>query len=474
MIKFGNIYTKFNKNLHYIYLLYAIPMACVVMLLTPPLQNPDEPNHFSRAEQISRLEFVPVFVPGKVQHDKIPGIPQIFYPDNGGFDVDKGIVNVYNVFWPMNFHPQVNVTRAKLDSVKYIKWGEGKAYVNFANTAIYPPVPYVMPAIGIALGRWLNLTVINTLYFSRALNAMLSVFLCFLAIGLAKRSKPLLFTVLLIPMTVALFTAVTPDAVLISCSFLLVGIIDKVEFDKGKTYTNNQLLAIIILMSTIAIAKPPYIIFAFAFLFLNLTTKQKLVIITIPLLPVLLWLFVDHANFSIKFAPAELRINSKMQIANIIHHPFQFISLFFKIDINAISNILHMFVGVLGWLDVPFTGLYYWIAYITIIAGFVIKFKIDKQNNILLQAGLLLTAFFTLLAVLTAQYATWTALGANALGGMQGRYLLPIFPFVALAFSGSFGEIKITPFKEALFLLILIFPLYTGINLAVTLINRYY
>lgn len=474
MFDLGNWYTKFSQHLHYIYLLYVIPMVCVAMLVTPPFQNPDEPNHFARAEQVSRLELVPVFIPGKVQNDTIPGIPQIFYPSNGGFNVDEGIVNASNIFWPMSFHPEVKVTNAKLDSVKNIKWGEGKAYRNFANTAIYPPVPYVMPAMGIALGKWLSLTVVNTLYISRAFNAILSVALCFLAIGLAKRSKLLLFTVLLIPMTVALFAAVTPDAVIISCSFLLVAIIDNVEFDKGKTYTNGQLLAIIILMSTIGMAKPPYIIFAFAFLFLNLTTKQKLTIITIPLLSVLSWLFIDHANFLIKFAPADLRINAKMQIANIIHHPFQFIGLFFKIDIDAISNVLQMFVGKLGWLDVHFTYLYYCIAYITIIAGFVIKFKVDKQNNILLQVGLLLTAFFTLLVVLTAQYATWTAFGATALGGMQGRYLLPIFPFVALAFSGSFGEIKITPFKKALFVLILIFPLYTGINLLVTLINRYY
>jgi uncharacterized membrane protein len=449
-------------------------MICITAAIVPPFQNPDEPNHFARAEQVSRLEFVPVFVPGKIKNDTIPGIPQIFYPSNGGFDVDRGIVNASSVFLPMNFHPEVKVTQAKLDSVRYIKWGEGKVYLNFANTAIYPPVPYVMPAIAIALGKWLNLTVVNTLYTARIFNATLSVVLCFLALVLAKRSKPILFTVLLIPMLIALFAAVTADAVLISCSFLLIAIIDNVEYDKGKTYSNGLLLAIIILMSTIAIAKPPYIVFAFAFLFLNITTKQKLVIIAVPLLSVLSWMFIEHANYSIKFALAEQRVNSQMQIANIIHHPLQFISLFFKIDVNAVSGNLEMFVGKLGWLDVSFNKFYYLMAYLTIIAGFVLKFKLNKENNLLLQGGLLLTVLFALAAVLTAQYVTWTSLGADALGGMQGRYLLPVFPFLALAIGGYSGEIKMTNFKKALFLLILLFPLYTAINLTVTLLNRYY
>lgn len=474
MIKTGELYIKFNKHLPYIYLLYAIPMVCIALALTPPFQNPDEPNHFARAEQVSRLEYVPVFVPAKTPNDTIVGIPKMFYPNNGGFDADKGIFDVYNVYSYMCFNPQVKITQAKCDSTKNIKWGKGKSYINFGNTAIYPPISYLMPATGVMLGKWLHLSVTTTLYLSRSLNAFLAVVLCFLALKLAKRSNLLLITVLLFPMTIALFASINPDAMLISCSFLLIAIIDNVEFDEAKTYNNKQILALIVLMCIIAVAKPPYIILAFVFFFLKLSKKIKFVSITVPLLAVLSWLVINHANFLIRSAPAEMRVNSKMQMVNIIHHPFQYIALFFKVDIKSVINISHMFVGVLGWLDAPFPGIYYCIAYAILITGFAIQFKPGKQNGSLLKIGLLSAAFFTLISILTAQYVTWTPLGAHELGAMQGRYLLPIFPFVALALSGSFNEIKLSPFKNILFGLILVFPVYTCANIIVVLINRYY
>src|ERR1700761_9460451 len=118
MVGFGDFYTKFGKYLHYVYLLYAIPMICIAALITPPFQNPDEPNHFARAEEVSRLEFVPVFKYDATRTDTIAGKPKVFYPDNGGFDTDKGVFDANNVYFFMPFNSKVKVTQAKLDSAK--------------------------------------------------------------------------------------------------------------------------------------------------------------------------------------------------------------------------------------------------------------------------------------------------------------------------------------------------------------------
>ena len=473
MIKPGSLDTILNKYLHYIYLLYAAVIICTTVIITPPFQNPDEPYHFARAEQVSRLELIPTFVFAK-HNDSIAGIPKLFYPDKDGFKADKGIFSAYNYFHHISFNPSVKTNTAKQDSAKKINWGNGMAYVNFGNTAINPPVTYLMPAIGIAIGKLFYQPVITTLYISRYLNAVLCLALCFTALLLAKRSKLLMFIVLLFPMTIALFSAVSPDAVLISCAFLLVAVIDNVEFGETKLYNKQHIYGLVIFMCIIGLAKPPYIILAIVFLFLTLNNRTKLIMITIPVLVVISWLMINHANYSIKFAPAEYKVNAKMQIANIIHHPFKFAGMFFNIDMNAIYSIARMFVGVLGWLDVQFSNLYYEIAYGLLIAGIIISSKFDKKANLLLKTSFFVAAIFTTLAVITAQYVTWTAVGANELSGMQGRYLLPIFPFVALGLSGQPIGAKFIKLKNTVLILVLLFPVYTFINLIYTLTARYY
>ena len=477
MFKFEAIYLKLHKHLHYIYLLYAIPMVYLAATITPPFQNPDEPNHFLRGEQISRFDIVPVFIRDKgnvsTRSDSVFTDPRIIYPDKGGFATDKGILDAEQAFSSIQFHPQAKISARLTDSTKNIKWGTGIGYKNFGNTVIYPPVVYAMPAIGIAAGKLLHLSVTKTLYLSRILNGIFSITLCFFALLLAKRSNILMFIVLLFPMTIALFASVSQDAIVISCAFLLVAIIDNAEFG-NKTYSKRQVYAMITLMSIIGIAKPPYVLLTFIFLFLKLNRKTKAIGVIVPILSVLIWLVINHANFAIKFAPPELRINAQLQVLHIIHHPFKFMGLFFQFDKGGLINCFDSFVGILGWLDLAFSTNYYHIAYITLFAGFIIGLSSSWKDNIQLKTGLLICAFITLIAVLTAQYVTWTALEATSLSGMQGRYLLPIFPFLALAISNVVKYEKFARLREVLFMAILLFPIFTEVTIIEGLINRYY
>jgi uncharacterized membrane protein len=476
MPKLYKLYSKITKWLHFIYLMYAIPMVFIAATITPSFQNPDEPNHFMRAEQISRFELLPNFVHEKYDaaKDSISSNPLILYPDKGGFKTDKGVVEAYSVFTSMQFNTHVKVNKLKTDSAKKIKWGSGLQLYGFGNTAIYIPVVYIMPALGIGIGKVLNLSVILTLYLSRLLNGLLAIGICFFALKLAKRSNILMFTVLLFPMTVALFASVSQDAILISCSFLLIAIIDNAEFNLIPKYRNAELVAIIILMSIIGMAKPPYALFAFTFLFLSLTKKQKAAIIGIPFLAILTWLYLDHNNLAIIFAPPALHINAKLQIVHILHHPLHFLSLYFKFNLPATLNIYKMFVGVLGWLDVPFSTFYYIAASAILCLGFILNLGFKSNDHTRVRIALLISVLFTTMAVMATQYITWTALDANTFSGMQGRYLLPIFPLLALSLSGNANINNMSKPKMIVSWLPLLFPIVTAISIVEALVSRYY
>jgi len=475
MFTFNTFYNSLRLRLHYLYLLYAVPLVVIIAIITPAFQSPDEPNHFARAEQVSRLELVPTFVYDKAHPitaaDSISKDPAIVYPDRGGFMVDKGIYQLDHIYSPLARNGNIKVAALKTDSAKNLQWHAGTIYFNFGNTAIYPPVVYLMQALGIGVGKLLHLSILNTLYLSRILNGLLCVTLCFFALMLARQSNILLFIVLLFPMTVSLFASVSQDAVLISCCFLLVGFID--DFAFGDSHRPKwKLYTMVILVAIIGIAKPPYIIFAFLFLFLNLSPKQKAAGIIVPFAVLVLWLIINHGSFMIKFAPAEMRLNSKLQVLYILHHPFRFMGMFFNFDKTALQNVARMFVGVLAWLDVQLPDIYYRNAYICLVLGIMVSLGFKGSTR--LRIALLVCGILTIVAVISAQYVTWTALESPTLGGMQGRYLIPIFPFLALALSGYPVNSNFTGLKAIVLPVVLLSPVYSATIMIQVICSRYY
>lgn len=474
---FESLYTSLIKNLHFIYLLFAVPLVYFSITEIPPFQNPDEPSHFARAEQVSRFVIVPKFI-----FDKTPvtGIdtallsPDLILPSRGGFAVDKGVYELSSIYKSMFHHYGEKTNKAKPDSAKNIKWKTGISYTNFANTAIYPPFVYTMPALGINIGKLANLSILKTFYISRALNGLMALTLSFITLIFAKRSKLLLFTVLLFPMTISMFSSISQDAVLISCAFLFIGIIDNVESSAVNNYTKWHIWLLVILITIIGVGKAPYILFSFIFLFLKVDKKTKVIGIVIPFVLLLLWLFASSANLSLKYTDAELDFNSKLQVAHVLSHPIKFIGLFFNFDGPAIENFFKMFVGVLGWLDLTFPIDYYHAAYVIAFLAFISIFKFNIHDSIKLRIALFCVAAATILAVLTAQYITWTPLDATYLGGMQGRYIIPVFPFLALAASLSIKEDTISKMRQYILIPILLFPILTALVLADGIINRYY
>ncbi len=465
------IYSWIKKKLHLLYLFYAVPLFYLVIVITPPFQNPDEPNHLSRAEQISRGEFVSKFIPA----EDPPKVKGPFDPHQGGFSVDQGIGQANQFFSNLQFHPNIQTSKAAIDSAKLVPWKTGIEYKNFGNTAIYPPFVYLMPSLSIVVGKWMSWSVVKTLYLARFINAALVLLLATIALKLARSTKILLFTLLLLPMHVATFCAVTQDSILIICSFLLVAFIDYCE-TKKLTYQWKHIAVITVLVAVIAVCKPPYILFAFIILFLTAPFSKRLIGTAVPFVLLATWLLINGSNFKIQFAPAEMHVNSRMQVAYVLHHPFKFIELFFNWDYSGIAYFFRMCVGILGWVDTEFSKAYYLITYTVLIFMLAMFYSKGGKMKINLRAAALLIFIITSIAILTAQYATWVPYQSASFGGLQGRYFLPIFPFLmlAIAFNKSGIENNSSQKKHFFVLLLTIYPMFTLVNMISLLFHRYY
>jgi uncharacterized membrane protein len=146
--------------------------------------------------------------------------------------------------------------------------------------------------------------------------------------------------------------------------------------------------------------------------------------------------------------------------------------MFFNFDKIALQNTADMFVGILAWLDVPLPDIYYRNAYICLVLGIIIS--LGFKGSARLRIALLVCSIITIVAVISAQYITWTALESPTLGGMQGRYLIPIFPLIALALCGYSLNNRFAGLKAVVLCIVSLFPAYSAIIMIQVISSRYY
>lgn len=458
-----------------LYLLYALPAIALAALVTPPFQIPDEPNHFRRAEQVSTGRWITSFHRA-ADSNQLPASPdkRILMPDIGGFPVNKGIDLAASYYGNLPFQPDTKVRRAQTDSAKQIHWGQPDVDREFANTAIYPPTGYFASALGIVLGKVIHASVIGTLYLARCLNGLACALLCFFALRLSRSTRLLLFTVLLFPMTIALFASTSQDGIIISLACLFFGIISQVESDAEKYYSRKQLIALVVILAAIGAAKPPYFLFAGVFFFLRLDKKTKAICLASAFLPIALWILLNRANYAVVWIPPEKHVNSGLQLKYVLTHPFDYIRLFFRFNLIKVREVVYEFFGVLGWQDLTFPSYFYRAASLALLFAALISISYSLKKHIRLRSVLFVLTVLTVAAVITGQYITWMPLEAPYLGGSQGRYFIPIFPVLALALAGFRKDNPLKTWQIPLFCYILILPLIDTIVMVDQLIIRYY
>ena len=95
------------------------------------------------------------------------------------------------------------------------------------------------------------------------------------------------------------------------------------------------------------------------------------------------------------------------------------------------------YIGILGWLNVIFSGYYYLFALLVLL--FFALF--GDQKNISIgwwQKSLLIMALTAiLLAFSFTMYCSWTEPGAPRITNLQGRYFIPVAPLAWLVFQNK-------------------------------------
>ena len=315
----------------------------------------------------------------------------------------------------------------------------------------YNPVilSYVPSAIGVVLGRGLNLSYSGVFNMGRTFNLLLYVTLIALAIKKIKYGKVLIAAIGLIPTTIFMAANYSYDPWVTGFTILgLAYFFSELQTDT-QMETKNLLISII-MIAIGCIPKAIYFPILFPLLFIPRkkfkSERQRkgiyLAIIVAGVFLVSTFMLPMLVNGP---GTGDLRggseVNSVEQIKFMLQNPFTYIKIMLEFDMDYIA--LENAAPMLQQLGYVGEGDFYSVVSIVLTALAFADRDENEKNHIWIRiAGLIGCAAIIVLAT-TALYIGFTAVASNTVAGVQARYMIPtIFPALYLIGVGG-GKHKI-------------------------------
>jgi uncharacterized membrane protein len=371
----------------------ALFVGLVFIALNPPLQVPDEAEHFERAYAISQ---------GVLWRDE----------QAGGTTVDKDIA-------ALSRGPFLGLT---VDRARRATWAEIAQALRApqdrerVHVDMYPyasPVPYLPAAVAIAVTRACGASAALSLYAARLVHLLLYLGLCFAAARLMPYARSLLVLVMLAPAPLYLAGGMMPDAVLCSSVFFFSAC---ALAERGTVTPALAALAF-------ALTKPPY------FLLTLLARRRVAWLVLLPCAAAIAFNLLVLASVSTSVAAVRpgLDISLGRQLGFMLTHPF---SAAWTLLLSFRPVWLHHAIGAFGWMDsaippllsVSFAG--------ACVGAGVLGESAAPPRRTVIAAAVLLAAVSVAISALL--YLSYTAVGAPRVEGLQGRYFVPLAPLVCV------------------------------------------
>ncbi len=429
-------------------LLGAAPFGAMHAALVPAGQAADEPAHAFRGYSVG--------------HGEIVGHREVTkYPDGAELpvttvDIDAMLGAVMLRNGAGNAHA---ISLDDLVVAGFSKWANMKSPAAIGPIGSYFPLFYLPAAAVMAVAQPLGLVPADAVQISRFLNLG-----CFLLLGVAallaaQRGRAIFLCVLSVPMTVSLAASLNIDALLIATSVLGAALLtrDDAAPSAGRWPAKSWWAAAAALVG-VALVKPPYLPMLGALLLplprrgawraLGGAVGRRLGLVVALSLPVFAWTaYVARYVVSGVYKPAYTPgpwwpgeagmtlhgTDAAAQTKILLDHPGHLLAV---VQSGLHESLKLDMVGVLGWLDVMLPKWLYpfwWVAVGIAVASEMIGRRGAGRGLRLADTLLLLLMLAaTVAAICVSQYLAWTPVGFTATEGVQGRYFLPLLPFLAL------------------------------------------
>lgn len=401
-----------------VWLLFAVAscLVLVVSFATPPFSNPDEGAHYLRAYEVRKLRLVN-------------------YPGRWGVRVPcLEYLTVAKKYAPMAFVQEDVEQRLERPNCR------AKSF-NSANT--YSPVGYLASAAVLRIGDLFHASVEDKLSWARAVNGLLGCLAMLLGLLAVERLRALLALGYLLPMGFWQRAALSVDSLLLSAQFLFVCYF--VRMAEQRDVESKRCWRLLWACAfAIGTTKGPYALTCLCTLALWPLRPAgvpwwrigvRLVSPTVIAAGChFAWSQVAQLAYPLPFG--QWGANPVQQRRLIAAEPVKYLKMLADHVWNGIGWLREMCLHA-AWASGDVATV------VATVLGVVLIFLAASSPNPFGPRGRLFLAALAIvpsIAMIAQSYISWTPVGAPAVWGMQGRYLLPFLLLLSLAMAGQRRE----------------------------------
>lgn len=409
----------------------------------PPLQTPDESDHYLRTYAISMGRFD--FDYDRTYPDDVAALLEAFpggwvnaHTSVGlGTDPDTGEEKPYDTAgYALKQYGDDGAVQSVADGfAQYFAQRGAAAAVPVHEPVSFLILPFVPGAVGMALARLMGLGALGCLYAGRLGNLLAYTALCVLALRQAPRYRPAFLCLMFMPLSLFMGASLSYDATLLPCYYLMLALLLRPGWT---TRTAGLYLAV---CAFVNVAKPylnlvwallPLLVAASAWMArgrrwqwcaANLAGALAATFATETLGRVL------RSNYPVIARQGGEAVNGMQQLAFVLSNPLRTVATFAG---TLYEN--EFFIGQLGlfgWKDMPVPMLDL-LGVSMLGAAAVLAASQPQGLGRRMAAGLGAFAAVYALGAIAAMYITYTPVAMVRVVGLQTRYFLPVFLILAV------------------------------------------
>lgn len=378
-------------------------------LLTPPFASPDEATHLFRSYQLSEGR---VFAERTEEGERLGGrLPSSVSEDVGA--LDGGVGRSWREIRSALGNPS----------------GGPRVFVDFQNTALYPPLTYAPQVVGVGIGRLFGVSTVGLMYLARLAN--LAAFLALMAVAARRFPRSGWFPVVVAILPVTLFFAGSVSADVLSLALCALAVTEAIHKDRPWSF--------LVVAVALGLSKPPYFLvtlFGLAVWFVQGRRRWQLPVgVAAAFVLAAAWsrwaahVFVPYRPL---IAP-DLDVRPEDQLSHVLAHPFDLAAAFLATAVEDADMWLRQLLGPWGRnIEAPMAlvvASLLLVAFVAVAAPW--REHLEVSRTLRTVAGAL--AVLTVLATIGAVYLYSNEVGADRIRLVYGRYGLPVLPLVLLA-----------------------------------------